>query len=129
MQERAQASQPHQLHRQVTRIATQVFEMADEGNPTKNKVPAPATPPGLPPSQQPEDEEDEYDHDETSELDNINSMQQDIDQTVTKGETLLHQINDLLVTQHQLVVFMIAGCKQQLDVMEVLLRQNATDWS
>ena len=97
------------------RIATQVFEMADEGSATyvrdpKNQVPAPTTPPGPPPPQQPEEDEDEFEHDEPSKLDNINSMQHDIVQTVPKVETL-------------------AGCKQQLDVMEVLLRQNATDWT
>ena len=56
-------------------------------------------------------------------------MQQEIAQTVTKIETWLHVINNLLVSQHQLVVSMIAGCKQRLDVKEVLLRQNAAGWS
>ena len=57
----------------------------------------------------------------------MTSVQHNIAGTVAKVKTLLRQINSLLVTQHQLVASLIAGCKLQLDVMEVLLRQNATD--
>ena len=92
--------------------------MEEEHDPhTSRAVKPPTTPPGPPPEQ-----DTQQDNDADQQSGDILSFQHNITETVNKVETVLYQHNTLLVTQHQLVLSMITGCKQQVDVMEGLLR-------
>ena len=98
-------------------------EEEEEHDPhTSRAVKPPTTPPGPPPNVHPDEQDTQPDNDASQQSGDILSFQHNITETVNKVETVLHQNNTLLVMQHQLVLSMITGCKQQVDVMEGLLR-------
>ena len=42
---------------------------------------------------------------------------------------LVQQATTMLATQHEATTAILASCKQQLDILESLMRQNSPDWS
>ena len=44
-------------------------------------------------------------------------------------ESLFQKTTTVLVTQHEAMTALISSCKQQLDIVENLVRQDAPDWT
>eukprot|EP00439_Symbiodinium_sp_Y106_P033765 s456_g4.t1 len=62
-------------------------------------------------------------------LQRIDSLQRALKDSQCQIEGLLQQTTTLLATQHETTAALLSTCKQQLDVLESLLRRNSTDWS
>ena len=62
-------------------------------------------------------------------LQRLDSLQRALKDSQCLIEGLLQQTTTLLATQHETTAALLSTCKQQLDVLESLLRRNSTDWS
>ena len=62
-------------------------------------------------------------------LQRIDNLQRALKDSQCQIEGLLQQTTTLLATQHETTAALLSTCKQQLDVLESLLRSNSTDWS
>ena len=59
----------------------------------------------------------------------VDSLRNAMIESHEKLESLLQKTATVLTTQHEAMTAMIASCKQQLDILEILLRQSTPDWS
>lgn len=124
---------PQTLTRQILRIAEQeefdAFTQeggisGQEGGISEEEltVPPPTTeipPPTTPPT--------------TSSIADLIRQQQEFHtaflESQSKMERLVQQATTMLTTQHEATTAILASCKQQLDILESLMRQNSPDWS
>ena len=130
--QRKQGPSRPELRKQILRIATESFEAAQEDHqgedphqPESGAVPAPTTPPFPPPAvvitEQPNELQDV--------IAMVDSLRNAMIESHEKLESLLQKTATVLTTQHEAMTAMIASCKQQLDILESLLRQGTPDWS
>ncbi|OLP97747.1 hypothetical protein AK812_SmicGene19876 [Symbiodinium microadriaticum] len=124
-------STPPALRKQILRIASETFdEMDDDSEPPQSPPPAPCTPPYPPPP--PEEDEpkitnlDQPDQSITSQdiVDMINNLHHALKESHNKLESLFQKTTTVLVTQHETMTALISSCKQQLDIVENLVRQD-----
>ncbi|CAE7856649.1 unnamed protein product [Symbiodinium necroappetens] len=119
------------LRRQILRVATETFAELSEDPIEEDEpevpadVPAPSTLPFPPPTATNTESTADI-HDVTVLIEKLRKV---IGDSHGKTEVLLHQTSTLLATQHEAMTALIASCKQQLDVLESLLRQGNPDWS
>ena len=59
----------------------------------------------------------------------VDSLRNAMIESHEKLESLLQKTATVLTTQHEAMAAMTASCKQQLDILESLLRQGTPDWS
>jgi len=90
--------------------------------PPTSDVQGPATPPFPPPMQPTSSNTTEI-------LDLIRQFHTAFLESHDKMERLVQQATTMLTTQHEATTAILASCKQQLDILESLMRQNSPDWS
>ena len=127
-------STPPALGKQILRIASETFdEMNDDPEPPQSPPPAPSTPPYPPPP--PEEDERTTTNADPSEqninsqdlVDMISNLHHALIESHNKLESLFQKTSTVLVTQHGTMTALISSCKQQLDIVENLVRQDAPD--
>ena len=62
-------------------------------------------------------------------VDMINSLHHALIESHNKLESLFQKTTTVLVTQHETMTALISSCKQQLDIVENLVRQDVPDWT
>ena len=130
----SRSSTPPQLRNQILRVATEAFDdiEADEApQQTSPLPPSPCTPPFPPPEQEDHEQEQEPqqlqdDHGPTIQdvMDMVTTLQRSIIDSHGKLESLFQKTSTVLATWTALN----SSCKQQLDIVESLVRQGP-DWS
>ena len=135
----SRSSTPPQLRNQTVRVATEAFEdiEVEEAPPQNSPMPpSPRTPPFPPPHHDDHEEEQEPqqpqdDHRPTIQdvTDMVTTLQRALIDSHGKLETLFQKTSTVLATQHEAMTALISSCKQQLHIVERLVRQGTPDWS
>ena len=134
----SRSSTPPQLRNQILRVATEAFDdiEVDEAPPQNSPMPpSPCTPPFPPPEHDDHEEEQEPqqlqdDHGPTIQgvMDMVTTLQRSLIDSHGKLESLFQRTSTVLATPHEAMTALISSCKQQLDIVESLVRQGL-DWS
>ena len=122
----------------MLRVATEAFDdiEVEEAPPQNSPMPpSPCTPPFPPPhpddheEQEPEQLQDDHRPTIQDVMDMVTTVQRALIDSHGKLETLFQKTSTVLATQHEAMTALISCCKQQLHIVESLVRQGTPDWS
>ena len=134
----SRSSTPPQLRNQILRVATEAFGdiEVEEASPQNSPMPpSPCTPPFPPPhpddheEQEPEQLQDDHRPTIQDVMDMVTTVQRALIDSHGKLGSLFQKTSTVLATQHEAMTALISCCKQQLHIVESLVRQGTPDWS